>query len=146
MRYLIARRPSAYFVAITKNAAITIQNSAPGPPAANAVATPVMFPDPIVADNADKSAPKLVGTGLQDLVLPCCGQHFEGDEEQSARNVNFYSGQSNRTSDAVSVKRGELLRVRELLQKRVNTTSDLAARYHYTDVLLRINTGLGLNK
>ena len=93
-----------------------------------------------------KSAPKLVGTGLQDLVLPCCGQHFEGDEERSARNVNFYSGQSNRTSDAVSVKRGELLRVRELLQKRVNTTSDLAARYHYTDVLLRINTGLGLNK
>ena len=33
---------------------------------------------------------------LQDLVLPCCGQHFEGDEERSARNVNFYSGQSNR--------------------------------------------------
>lgn len=93
-----------------------------------------------------KSAPKLVGTGLQDLVLPCCGQHFEGDEERSARNVNFYSGQSNRTSDAVSVKRGELLRIKELLQKRVNTTSDLAARYHYTDVLLRINTGLGLNK
>ena len=72
--------------------------------------------------------------------------YLEGDEERSARNVNFYSGQSNRTSDAVSVKRGELLRIKELLQKRVNTTSDLAARYHYTDVLLRINTGLGLNK
>lgn len=93
-----------------------------------------------------KSAPKLVGTGLQDLVLPCYGQHLEGKDGHSVRNVNFYSGQSNRTSDAVSVKRGELLRIRDLLQKRVNSTSDLAARYHYTDVLLRINTGLGLNK
>ena len=42
MRYLIARRPSAYFVAIPKNAAITIQNNAPGPPSAIAVATPVI--------------------------------------------------------------------------------------------------------
>ena len=93
-----------------------------------------------------KSAPKLVGSGLQDLVLPCYSQHLEGKDERSVRNVNFYSGQSNRTSDAVSVKRGELLRIRDLLQKRVNSTSDLAARYHYADVLLRINTGLGLNK
>jgi hypothetical protein len=43
-----------------KNAATTIQNNAPGPPAAIAVATPAIFPVPMVADNAVQSAPKLV--------------------------------------------------------------------------------------
>jgi len=60
VRYLMARSPSAYLVAIPKNAATIIQNRAPGPPAAIAVATPTMLPVPIVADKAVQSAPKLV--------------------------------------------------------------------------------------
>ena len=50
---------SAYFVAIPNKAASHIQKSAPGPPSAIAVATPTIFPVPIVADNAVHSALKL---------------------------------------------------------------------------------------
>ena len=60
VRYLIARSPSAYLVAIPKNAATIIQKSAPGPPAAIAVATPTIFPVPMVAESAVHRAPKLV--------------------------------------------------------------------------------------
>lgn len=59
------------------------------------------------------------------------------------RELSFYSGQVNRISDAISVKRGELLRIKKLLESRRNT-SDTAARYHYDDMILRINTALGL--
>lgn len=59
------------------------------------------------------------------------------------RELSFYGGQVNRTSDAISVKRGELLRIKKLLESRRNT-SDTAARYHYDDMILRINTALGL--
>lgn len=59
------------------------------------------------------------------------------------RELSFYGGQVNRISDAISVKRGELLRIKKLLDSRRNT-SDTAARYHYDDMILRINTALGL--
>ena len=59
-RYLTASVPSAYFVAMPKNAATSIQKSAPGPPVPIAVATPTMLPVPIVAESAVQSAPKLV--------------------------------------------------------------------------------------
>lgn len=59
------------------------------------------------------------------------------------RELSFYGGQVNRISDAISVKRGELLRIKKLLKSRRNT-SDTAARYHYDDMILRINTALGL--
>lgn len=57
---MTAKRPSEYLVAIPKNAVITIQNNAPGPPAQTAVATPTILPVPIVALNAVHSAAKLV--------------------------------------------------------------------------------------
>ena len=41
-----------------KNAATSIQKSAPGPPVPMAVATPTMLPVPIVAESAVHSAPK----------------------------------------------------------------------------------------
>ena len=47
-----------YFVAVPKSAASHIQNNAPGPPAAIAVATPTILPVPIVADNAVHKAAK----------------------------------------------------------------------------------------
>lgn len=59
------------------------------------------------------------------------------------RELSFYGGQVNRISDAISVKRGELLRIKKLLESRRNT-SVTAARYHYDDMILRINTALGL--
>ena len=34
------------------------------------------------------------------------------------RVLNFYGSQLNRISDAISVKRGELLRIKKLLQNR----------------------------
>ncbi len=56
-RYLTAAKVSEYFVAMPNTPVIHIQNTAPGPPAKMAVATPTMFPVPMVADNAVHSAP-----------------------------------------------------------------------------------------
>ncbi|MDE6377940.1 MAG: hypothetical protein K2K72_04265, partial [Duncaniella sp.] len=56
----------------------------------------------------------------------------------------FCSSQSNRISDALSIKRGELMKVRSLLKSRRATTRAPATRYHYDDLLMRINTALGL--
>ena len=48
-RKCTASTTSAYFVAMPTSAVIHIQNTAPGPPSAIAVATPAMLPTPIVA-------------------------------------------------------------------------------------------------
>ena len=78
---------------------------------------------------------------------PWCSHNefaIEQAERMGARReLSFYGGQVNRISDAISVKRGELLRIKKLLETRRNT-SDTAARYHYDDMILRINTALGL--
>lgn len=69
---------------------------------------------------------------------------FEHAERMGAkRELSFYGGQVNRISDAISVKRGELLRIKQLLEARRNG-ADTATRYHYDDMILRINTALGL--
>ena len=47
------------------------------------------------------------------------------------RELNFYGSQLNRISDALSVKRGELLRIKDLLQSRLGT-SDTATTVSYT--------------
>ena len=66
------------------------------------------------------------------------------DRMGARRDLNFYGSQLNRISDAISVKRGELLRIKDLLQSRLGT-SDIATKYHYKDMILRINTALGIN-
>ena len=71
-----------------------------------------------------------------------CSRCAHGDRSAS-KTVNFYGTQSNRLSDAISVKRGELLRIADLLKARQNG-GDTASRYHYKDLILRINTALGL--
>ncbi|MEG1587204.1 MAG: peptidase M10A/M12B, partial [Bacteroidales bacterium] len=71
-----------------------------------------------------------------------CSRCANGDHSAS-KTVNFYGTQSNRLSDAISVKRGELLRIADLLKARQNG-GDIASRYHYKDLILRINTALGL--
>jgi hypothetical protein len=54
----MAKNPSAYFTAIPKKDAKTIQKRAPGPPAAKAVATPMMLPVPKVAAREVQRAAK----------------------------------------------------------------------------------------
>ena len=56
-RYLMASNPSAYLVAMPKTPVSQHQNTAPGPPNATAVATPMMFPVPMVAASEVASAP-----------------------------------------------------------------------------------------
>lgn len=87
---------------------------------------------------------------LLDHATPFCScyaaeQHALRQEDRmgAPRVLNFYGSQLNRISDAISVKRGELLRIKKLLQNRLGT-SDTAARYHYEDMILRINTALGI--
>lgn len=67
------------------------------------------------------------------------------DNSRSARHIDMYSSQINRVSDAISVKRGELIRILDLLKEKKNHR-DLATRYHYSDMILRIQTALGLAK
>jgi len=86
---------------------------------------------------------------LFDHAVPFCScyaaeqQALRADDRMGApRTLNFYGSQLTRISDAISVKRGELLRIKKLLQKRLGI-SDVAARYHYEDMILRIDTALG---
>ena len=62
-----------------------------------------------------------------------------------ARTIQHSNNQINRTSDALSVKRAELLRIVKLL-KASRSSADTAARMHYDDLVLRIQTALGLIK
>ena len=56
-RYFTASTASAYLVAMPKTPVSHIQSTAPGPPAATAVATPTMLPVPMVAASAVMRAP-----------------------------------------------------------------------------------------
>ncbi|MDD4788748.1 MAG: hypothetical protein PHO07_16370 [Pirellulales bacterium] len=58
VRYFTARTASPYLVAMPNTPVSHIHNTAPGPPAATAVATPTMLPVPIVAARAVIRAPK----------------------------------------------------------------------------------------
>ena len=73
----------------------------------------------------------------------CGHNHALGEQTCAGRKLNFSSTQANRVSDAISIKRGELMRVRSLLKSRA-ATADKTTRYHYADMLMRINTALGL--
>ncbi len=66
-----------------------------------------------------------------------------GDRPAASRVLNMYGTQANRVSDVVSVKRGELMRIRQLMINNRNA-GDRAVRYHYNDMLMRINSALGL--
>jgi hypothetical protein len=68
---------------------------------------------------------------------PSCSHHA------ITQAPNFYGSYADRISDAVSMKRGELLRIKDLLEKR-KLTADTASKYHYKDIILRINTALGI--
>jgi len=65
------------------------------------------------------------------------------DRQGSKRTIDLYGTQTIRVSDAISVKRGELLRILELLEKK--RPHDVATRYHYDDLKMRIRSALGMN-
>ena len=78
----------------------------------------------------------------RNLDCPSC-RHAAGARTAGRRNVNFYSPYASRVSDAISVKRGELLDIRSLLRSRIPSSRG-EARAHYVDMLMRINSALGL--
>lgn len=86
---------------------------------------------------------------LDNAVSPCghctIGSPQTEDNSTSARLIDMYSTQINRVSDALSVKRGELMNILTLLKAKRNGAST-ADRYHYDDIILRIQTALGLTK
>ena len=61
------------------------------------------------------------------------------------RTLDITMGQISRTSDAISLKRGELLRILRLCKSKAGT-GDTATQMHYDDMVLRIQTALGLEK
>ena len=77
----------------------------------------------------------------------CCSENERGSQSLSLgiRIIEMSSGQINRNSDAISVKRGELIRVMKLMKSRL-TGANTATKLHYEDVILRIQTALGLHK
>lgn len=82
-------------------------------------------------------------------VLPLSGE-LEGAGERTLRGagyrtVDMSTTQINRVSDAISVKRGEMIRILKLL-KTHRATGDLSTQMHYEDVIMRIQTALGLSK
>lgn len=62
-----------------------------------------------------------------------------------SRTLDMTMTQITRTSDALSVKRSELIRIMKLMKNRL-TSGDLSTQMHYDDVILRIQTALGLQK
>ncbi|WP_461629235.1 zinc-dependent metalloprotease [Labilibaculum euxinus] len=67
--------------------------------------------------------------------------HESDDRSSRYANRNLFYATMNRVSDDVSVKRGELLRIKELLLKKVKI-ADEATRFHYQDLILRIEEAL----
>lgn len=66
-------------------------------------------------------------------------RHFENAE----RRIKF--AQLNRSSEVMSSKRGELLRIRKLLVQS-QQSGDRATQNHYTDLLMRIDHALNTNQ
>ena len=67
--------------------------------------------------------------------LPTC------DLSSGPRTYSITSSQVTRTSDAISLKRGELLRIRKLLKPLIGQGTT-ATQMHYDDIVMRINTAL----
>ncbi len=61
----------------------------------------------------------------------------------ASRTIDMGGVQTTRVSDAISVKRGELVRILKMLQAKRNS-GDTATRMHYADVIMRIQAALGL--
>jgi hypothetical protein len=93
-------------------------------------------------ENTTREKKSLTDDRLAIESEPRCS-HDRSASHALAKAPNFNGSYADRISDAVSMKRGELLRIKELLEKRTST-ADVPTRYHYRDLILRINTALGI--
>ncbi len=85
-------------------------------------------------------------SGLSGLFgLSGCYSDSGSLDSSAPRTLDITMKQVSRTSDAISLKRGELLRILRLCKSKANT-GDTATQMHYDDMALRIQTALGLNK
>ena len=76
----------------------------------------------------------------------CCEESMIQRGLSSApRTIKLSSGQIDRTSDAISIKRGELMDILFLLEKKIKT-GDKNTRLHYSDLINRIKDALDLQK
>ncbi len=109
--------------------------------------TQKMFVDALITAAAASEGIKVNRSIIGEQILnpddcSICPYHA-ADAERSGtrRELSFYGSQIARTSDAISAKRGELWRIKDLLNSRAGT-QDEATRYHYKDLILRIDNAL----
>ncbi|WP_279112172.1 zinc-dependent metalloprotease [Hoylesella timonensis] len=88
---------------------------------------------------------KLYENSFLDQLDKQLGCQEETYLSSKSRNIQMTNTQVTRNSDALSLKRGEMIRVMKLLKSRLYR-SDTTTRLHYEDVILRIQTALGLTK
>ncbi|MES5132822.1 zinc-dependent metalloprotease [Hoylesella timonensis] len=88
---------------------------------------------------------KLYENSFLDQLDKQLGCQEETYLSSKSRNIQMTNTQVTRNSDALSLKRGEMIRVMKLLKSRLHR-SDTTTRLHYEDVILRIQTALGLTK
>ena len=100
------------------------------------------FVDALITAAAEQEGVKLRKQLADDGLL--MGEDCELSSS-GMRTISMTNSQISRTSDALSVKRGEMIRIMNLMKSRRNT-SDLSTQMHYDDVILRIQTALGLQK
>ncbi len=93
------------------------------------------FVDALITAAAEKEGVKINKSLADD----------NGVSSSAPRIVDMTMTQITRTSDALSVKRSELIRIMRLMKNR-RTSGDLSTQMHYDDVILRIQTALGLQK
>ncbi len=81
----------------------------------------------------------------KSLVERALERNFCNDDgamlSSNKRTVSFGSSQSNRCSDAISIKRGEMQAIVKLCRKRMKRADDMT-RMHYEDLIMRIRTAL----
>jgi hypothetical protein len=100
------------------------------------------FVDALITAAAEQEGVKLRKQLADDGLL--MGEDCELSSS-GMRTISMTNSQISRTSDALSVKRGEMIRIMNLMKSRRNT-NDLSTQMHYDDVILRIQTALGLQK
>lgn len=107
------------------------------------------FIDALITAAAEGEGVKINKKLYENSFLDQLGKQLGCQEEtylsSKSRNIQMTNTQVTRNSDALSLKRGEMIRVMKLLKSRLHR-SDTTTRLHYEDVILRIQTALGLTK
>lgn len=88
--------------------------------------------------------PLLDNAGERDF---CCEEEMaERGLTSAPRSLKFSTGQIERTSDAISIKRGELKKIHKLLNKKLKRCRNKQKKLHYQDLVSRIEDALDMPK